>query len=186
VLVGTSTGGPPALDALLAPLPADFPWPILVAQHMPSRFTAALASRLDRLCALRVVEAAAPVPVLPGQVVIGQGDADMILVMRDGHLTAMPDPASAAHRWHPSVDRLVASAMACCKPEGLVGVLMTGMGDDGAAAMAALHRAGGRTVAEAEESAVVWGMPGALVRAGGASAVARLDMIAALLRDWAA
>jgi two-component system chemotaxis response regulator CheB len=76
--------------------------------------------------------------------------------------------------------------MACLKPKALVGVLLTGMGDDGAAAMTALHQAGGRTVAEAEETAVVWGMPGSLVRAGGAGTVARLDAIAGVLRDWAA
>ena len=82
VLVGSSTGGPPALDALLAPLPADFPWPILVAQHMPATFTGPLARRLDKLCALTVLEVTRPTPLLPGNVYIGRGDADMIVSSR--------------------------------------------------------------------------------------------------------
>jgi two-component system chemotaxis response regulator CheB len=91
----------------------------------------------------------------------------------------MAAPSSAEFHWHPSVDRLVASAMELVAPEQLVGVLMTGMGADGANAMRELKERGGRTIAEAEESAVVWGMPGALVRGGGASIVALLDTIAA-------
>jgi two-component system, chemotaxis family, protein-glutamate methylesterase/glutaminase len=87
-------------------------------------------------------------------------------------------PELPEHRWHPSVDRLVESAMQHFAPERLVGVLMTGMGSDGANAMTRLRAQGGRTVAEAEESAVVWGMPGELVRQGGAEIVAPLDRIA--------
>lgn len=185
LLIGTSTGGPPALDALLSPLPAKFPWPVLVAQHMPAAFTGPLARRLDRLCALRVVEVTRPVPVEPGTVYIGQGDADIIVGSRPAGLVAMAAPASAAHRWHPSVDRLVDTAMQHVQAQHLVGVLMTGMGNDGAAAMTRLHAAGGRTIAEAEETAVVWGMPGELVRAGGAEAVVPLDAIAARLLAWA-
>ena len=183
VLVGASTGGPPALDALLRPLPPNFPWPIVVAQHMPASFTGPLAARLDRQCALTVTEVARPTPLRPGQVYIGRGDADLILSRRAGALTALPAPSDPALHWHPSVDRLVRSAAALCAPEGLVGVLMTGMGDDGAAAMTELRQAGGRTIAEAEETAVVWGMPGELVRAGGADVVAPLEEIAARLLD---
>ncbi|WP_309139776.1 chemotaxis-specific protein-glutamate methyltransferase CheB [Siccirubricoccus sp. G192] len=185
VLVGCSTGGPPALDALLGPLPADFPWPILVAQHMPAAFTGPLARRLDKLCALTVVEVTRPVPVVPGQVHIGRGNADLILSLRPGGLVAMAAPALPEHRWHPSVDRLVTSALQHLSAERLVGVLMTGMGSDGAAAMARLRAGGGRTIAEAEETAVVWGMPGELVRLGGAEAVLPLDAIAGTLTGWA-
>jgi two-component system chemotaxis response regulator CheB len=97
----------------------------------------------------------------------------------------MAAPALAEHRWHPSVDRLVGSALAHLPAARLVGVLMTGMGNDGAAAMTRLHRDGGRTIAEAEETAIVWGMPGELVKAGGAEVVAPLDRIAQQLLDWA-
>lgn len=178
VLVGVSTGGPPALDALLAPLPADFPWPIVIAQHMPASFTGPLARRLDRLCALGVSEVSAPTPLRAGQVYIGRGDADLLISRRAGALTALAAPSSEEHFWHPSVDRLVDSAMKALAPERLVGVMLTGMGADGARAMAELHARGGCTIAEAAETAVVWGMPGALVAAGGASIVAPLHRIA--------
>lgn len=181
VVVGTSTGGPPALDIVLGALPEDFAWPVVVAQHMPAAFTRSLAMRLDRLCALPVSEVTGPTLLEPGQIYIARGDADMILSRRPDGLIALPAPASAKHRWHPSVDRLTASAMDHMPAERLVGVLMTGMGNDGATAMAALRTAGGRTIAESEETAVVWGMPGELVRADGADFVEDVDAIAARL-----
>jgi two-component system chemotaxis response regulator CheB len=181
VLVGASTGGPPALTALLGELPADFPWPIVVAQHMPATFTGPLARRLDGLSALRVQEVTAPTLLMPGRVYVGRGDADVIVVRRPGGLMAAPAPARADYPWHPSVDRLVESALGLLPPHRLVGVLMTGMGRDGARTMADLRASGGRTIAEAEATAVVWGMPGELVRAGGASVVAPLEAIAAEL-----
>ena len=177
VLIGTSTGGPPALDVVLSGLPERFPWPVLVAQHMPATFTGSLASRLDDLCALPVVEVTRPTPIAGGGVYVARGDADMIVSRRSSGLVALPAPSSSAHRWHPSVDRLVASAMDHLPAERLIGVLMTGMGDDGARTMAALRHAGGRTIAESEETAVVWGMPGELVRAGGADHVEDLSAI---------
>jgi two-component system chemotaxis response regulator CheB len=181
VLVGTSTGGPPALDALLSRLPAGFPWPVVVAQHMPASFTGPLARRLDKICALTVSEVTQPVPLSPGNIYIGRGDADVILGARPGGPVVLAAPSHPEHRWHPSVDRLVESAMQHFAPERLVGVLMTGMGNDGAAAMARLRAEGGRTIAEAEETAVVWGMPGELVRRGGADVVAPLEDIAGRL-----
>jgi two-component system chemotaxis response regulator CheB len=182
VLVGSSTGGPPALEALLTPLAADFPWPILVAQHMPATFTGALAQRLDRLCALTVVEVSRPVPLEAGCVYVGRGEADIIVSRRAGGLVAMAAPALANYPWHPSVDRLVTSAMDQAAASQIIGVLMTGMGNDGAQAMTRLREQGGRTIAEAEETAVVWGMPGELVKAGGADYVESLPDIAARLQ----
>jgi two-component system chemotaxis response regulator CheB len=178
VLVGSSTGGPPALDALLEPLPADFPWPVVVAQHMPASFTGALAARMDRNCALAVSEVARPVELKAGHVYVGRGDADVIVSRRSGGLIALSVPSSREHPWHPSVDRLVDSAMEAVTPDLLVGVLMTGMGVDGAAAMTRLRAEGGRTIAEAEETAVVWGMPAELARRGGAEFVEPVDRIA--------
>ena len=185
VLVGVSTGGPPALDALLAPLPPDFPWPILVAQHMPATFTGPLSRRLDRLCALNVVEVTRPMAISAGHVYIGKGDADMIVSQRNGGPIVMAAPAQPQFRWHPSVDRLVSTALQHLGASHLIGVLMTGMGNDGAAAMTRLRAEGGHTIAEAEETAVVWGMPGELVKAGGAEIIAPLDEIAARLLEWA-
>jgi two-component system, chemotaxis family, protein-glutamate methylesterase/glutaminase len=180
VLVGASTGGPPALEALLTNLPASFPWPVLVAQHMPVTFTGPLSRRLDRLCELTVVEVRDPLLLQPGTIYIGRGDADIIVSRRGAGLVAMAAPA-ADYPWHPSTDRLVRSALNHMAPGQLIGILMTGMGNDGAEAMTLLQSKGGRTIAEAEETAVVWGMPGELVKAGGADFVVPLPEIAAQL-----
>jgi two-component system chemotaxis response regulator CheB len=182
VVVGTSTGGPPALEALLTPLRADFPWPIVIAQHMPRSFTGALARRLDAICAVRVVEVATPTVLEPGCAYIGRGDADVIITRRGGALSAMAAPSRPDYPWHPSTDRLVRSAMEHLPASRIVGVLMTGMGDDGAQAMTRLHHDGGRTIAEAQETAVVWGMPGELVKAEGADAVLPVHKIAERLQ----
>lgn len=181
VLIGTSTGGPAALDVVLAGIPADFPWPVVIAQHMPKSFTGALARRLDRFCALTVIEVTKSEPLRPGHAYIGRGDADLLISRRGASLIALAAPSVPELHWHPSVDRLVESAMQYLGPERLIGVLMTGMGNDGAREMAELARKGGRTIAEAEETAVVWGMPGALVAAGGADHIEPLDAIAARL-----
>jgi two-component system chemotaxis response regulator CheB len=182
VLVGTSTGGPPALEAVLTRLPAGFPWPILIAQHMPASFTGALARRLDKQCALTVLEAARPVRLEPGYAYIGKGDADIVVARRASGLVAEPVTAKPNYPWHPSTDRLVKSAMDHIPAGQLIGVLLTGMGNDGAQAMATLRAAGGHTIAEAEETAVVWGMPGELVAAGGADWVLPLHEVAPWLQ----
>jgi two-component system, chemotaxis family, protein-glutamate methylesterase/glutaminase len=182
VVVGTSTGGPPALEALLESLPGDFPWPIVIAQHMPGTFTGALARRLDTLAELHVVEVSRTMQLEPGCAYIGKGDADVVIARRSSGLAAMPVRSDPKYLWHPSADRLVKSAMEQVSPAQMVGILMTGMGNDGASAMASLHAAGGRTIAEAEETAVVWGMPGELVAANGANWVLPLPEIAGCLR----
>jgi two-component system chemotaxis response regulator CheB len=166
---------------VLTQLPADFPWPIVIAQHMPASFTGALARRLDRICALSVLEISRSTPLRPGHAYIGRGDADLLISRRAGVLTAMAAPSDVDLHWHPSVDRLVDSAMRFVAPEKLIGVLMTGMGADGARAMASLAAQGGQTIAESEDSAIVWGMPGALVALGGADSVVPLADIAARL-----
>jgi two-component system, chemotaxis family, protein-glutamate methylesterase/glutaminase len=181
VLIGTSTGGPAALDIILPRLPADFPWPVMVAQHMPANFTGAFAKRLDRQCALEVVEVNRPMPLQAGTIYIGRGDADVVVAPRAGGPIAMPVPARRDYPWHPSVERMVASALEHYDAMSLVGVLMTGMGRDGADAMTQLHTQGGRTIAEAESTAVVWGMPGELVKNGGAEFVRPLDDIAGMI-----
>jgi two-component system chemotaxis response regulator CheB len=178
VIVGTSTGGPPALEMLLSPLPADFRWPIVIAQHMPASFTGPLARRLDSICAVRVLEVSRATVLQPGCAYIGRGDADLILSRRSAGLVALAAPSQTDYPWHPSTDRLVRSAMEYLSPNELIGVLMTGMGDDGAEAMAELHARGGRTIAEAEETAVIWGMPGELVKAGGADWILPVSKIA--------
>ena len=178
VLVGTSTGGPPALEALLTRLPSDFSWPVLIAQHMPASFTGPLARRLDGISALTVSELTQPTRPAAGHVYIGQGGLDLVVARGPAGLRAMVTPPRAGYPWHPSMDRLVRTAMEHLPARQLIGVLMTGMGNDGSDALALLHGRGGRTIAEAQETAVIWGMPGELVKAGGADWVVPLPGIA--------
>ncbi len=182
VLIGVSTGGPPALETLLAGLPASFPWPILIAQHMPASFTGPLAKRLDGLSALSVSEVTQATPLHPGCAYIGRGDADIIVTRRARGLVALAAPAVETYPWHPSADRLVRSAMNYLPATQLIGILLTGMGSDGAAAMAEMHVQGGKTIAEAKETAVVWGMPGELVAAKSADWILPLPAIADCLQ----
>jgi two-component system chemotaxis response regulator CheB len=184
VMIGVSTGGPRTLEDILPQLPADFPWPVLVCQHMPAQFTTAFAERMNQLCALQVQECDGPTPLRAGQVVIAQGGYDMVVTERLGRLIAQPVPEAAAEPWHPCVDVLVDSAMRLMPPQRLVGVLLTGMGFDGAASMARLRGQGGRTIAESAETAVVFGMPQELIKREGADCVLPSPRIGEQLRHW--
>ena len=119
-----------------------------------------------------------PMPLQAGTIYIGRGDADVIVAPRPTGMIAMPVPAQRDYPWHPSVERMVTSALEHYDATQLVGVLMTGMGRDGADAMTLLRKQGGRTIAEAESTAVVWGMPGELVKNGGAEFVRPVEDIA--------
>jgi two-component system chemotaxis response regulator CheB len=185
VLIGASTGGPATLEEVLSGLDADFPLPVLVCQHMPASFTATFATRLDQVCRLRIREVSAPTPVEPGTVLIGRGGADLVVTRRGKRVVAVAVPRDQAVPWHPSVGRMVETAMKAVPAEALIGVMLTGMGNDGAAAMTALRHAGGRTIAESEASAVVFGMPQVLIRSGGAALVLDADRIARQLKAWA-
>ncbi|WP_413460174.1 chemotaxis-specific protein-glutamate methyltransferase CheB [Herbaspirillum huttiense] len=184
VVIGVSTGGPRTLERILPQLPAHFPWPVVVAQHMPTSFTAPFAERLGRLCALRVVEAAQPMPLEAGTVYVCKGGADSIFTTRNGRPTLVSRPPDATQLWHPSVQLLGASALQLYPPQAIVGVMLTGMGSDGAEAYTEIRQAGGRTIAESEQSAVVFGMPAELIRRGGASSVLPADRIAGQLIQW--
>ena len=184
VLIGSSTGGPAALDIVLPQFPAGFPWPVMVSQHLPSTFTGAFSRRLNGECELQVVEVDHPMPLEAGTIYIGRGDADFVVAPRPSAMMAMPVPAQRDYPWHPSVERMVTSAMEHYEAANLIGVLMTGMGDDGSHAMTRLHQQGGRTIAESESTAVVWGMPGELVKKGGAEIVRPVEDIAAVVIEW--
>lgn len=184
VLIGVSTGGPRTLEDVLPQLKADFPWPVLVAQHMPAAFTASFAARLEQICPLRVKEVTRTEGIEAGTIYIGRGGADLVVGRRGEQLVAIARPESPHHLWHPSVTLLVESAMAHVPPERLIGVQLTGMGDDGAEAMARLKRSGGRTIAESEDSAVVFGMPGELIARDGASVVLPAPKIAGQITRW--
>lgn len=184
VCVGVSTGGPRVLEEILPQLPADFPWPVLIAQHMPATFTQAFANRLNGLCALEVMEVSKPVQVQPGCVYIGKGGTDMVVSNRLGKIHVLPKPENADYLWHPSVEAMMLSVAKHFNPSQVVGVMLTGMGYDGSDAMAALKHAGARTVAESEDSATVFGMPAELIRKGGASMVLPSSQIADQLKRW--
>ncbi|CAH2601428.1 Protein-glutamate methylesterase/protein-glutamine glutaminase 3 [Rhodovastum atsumiense] len=183
VLIGVSTGGPRALEDILPDLPEGFPYAVVIAQHMPASFTGSLARRMDGLCVLPVQEVAAPTPLRGGAIFIGRGESDVVIERRLGRIVANAVPPDQSP-WHPSADRMVASAMEHLPPARLIGVLLTGMGNDGAEAMTALHRRGGRTIAESEQTAAVFGMPAELIRRGGATEVLACDRIAAHLAQW--
>ena len=184
VLIGVSTGGPRTLEDILPELPVDFGWPVVVAQHMPPKFTDAFARRMDGLCALTVREVSSTMPLEAGNVYIGQGGTDIVVAERLGRTVVLGRPESAEHPWHPSVDVLVNSAMALLRPQQIVGVLLTGMGNDGAVSMTRLKQAGGRTIAEAASSAVVFGMPRELIELEGASIVLPSTSVATQLCKW--
>lgn len=185
VIIGVSTGGPRTLEDILPLLPVDFPWPVMVAQHMPASFTRPFADRLNDICALSVVEADRPMPLEAGTIYIGKGGADMVLVQRAGKLTVIAKPESRDFLWHPSVELMGRSALEHCDPSRVVGVMLTGMGYDGADAFAEIKKRGGRTIAESEASAVVFGMPAELIERGGASMVLPSEKIAAQINVWA-
>jgi len=185
VTIGVSTGGPRALETILPCLPADLPWPVLVSQHMPPKFTETFARRLDSQCALNVVEVNQPMPLVPGRVYLGQGGSDLVVSEKQGKLMAQPVSEDSTQLWHPSVEVMVRSVQAHFLPAQCIGVMLTGMGYDGAAAMACLKQDGGRTIAESEDTAVVFGMPAELIRKEGASLVP-LDKIAGQIQYWIA
>lgn len=165
VVVGTSTGGPQALARLLAALPADLPVPVACALHIPAGYTQALAERLDRTCALRVIEAADGLVLAPATAVIARGGEHLRVVRQGGALVCRIGGAPVDAPYAPSVDRLFESAAAACGG-GVLGVILTGMGSDGVQGCAAIRGAGGRVLSEAESSCVVYGMPRAVADAG--------------------
>lgn len=184
VIIGVSTGGPGTLEEVLPAFPADFPWAVVVAQHMPGSFTSVFARRLGDMCRLPVVEAAQMMPLKPGLIYIGKGDADVVIGKRATGWVVNPMPAGSQYLWHPSVARLVDSALHAMPAEAVIGVMLTGMGDDGADSMCELKRRGGRTIAQDEASSVIWGMPGELVKRGGANLVLPAGRITSQLSAW--
>jgi len=184
VLIGVSTGGPSTLEEILPKLPADFPLPVIVAQHMPGSFTGPFAQRMNNQCELEVLEVSRPMPLEVGHVYVGKGGADVVVATRGDKLMVMPRPEDPKHLWHPSVDVLAQSVLTHCEASQVIAVMLTGMGYDGAEGFKNLHQQGARTIAESEDSAVVFGMPRELIERGGAGVVLPANRIASQLISW--
>jgi len=180
VAIGVSTGGPAALDVLLPALPAGFPLPVLIVQHMPELFTRLFAERLNGRCHLRVREAAEADPVCAGTISIARGNwhLEALAVSAPGapptlHLTQGP----LENHCRPAVDVLFRSVARVYGP-GVLAVVLTGMGSDGLNGCRAIREQGGAVLAQDEASSTVWGMPGAVAGAGLAHRILPLDAIA--------
>ena len=184
VVIGVSTGGPTTLELILPQLSINCPWPVLIAQHMPASFTQSFANRMNDLCPMAVVEANRPMVLEAGMIYIGKGGADMQVVRRSGKLTVIPKPENGEFLWHPSVELLGRSVLEQVDPERVLAVMLTGIGNDGAAAFSEIKKKGGRTIAESEESAVVFGMPAELIKRGGASVTLHAEKIALQINAW--
>jgi two-component system chemotaxis response regulator CheB len=179
--IGASTGGPQAIEALLTRLPADSP-PVVIVQHMPARFTRAFAKRLDGLCAMRVIEVEGGERLEPGTAYIAPGDRHMLVERRGSGMTTRLTDGPPVHHQRPAVDVLFHS-LARLDGAPMVGLLLTGMGQDGADGMVALRRAGAETIAQDEHSCIVFGMPKEAIARGGAMHVAALSRIPALIPE---
>lgn len=184
IAIGTSTGGTQALETVLTALPRVCPG-IVAVQHMPEKFTEAFARRLDSVCQVEVKEAKSGDRVLPGRVLIAPGGRHMLL-KRSGaqyHVDIVDGPPVSRHR--PSVDVLFRSAAQCAGKNAL-GIIMTGMGDDGASGLLEMRMAGASTLAQDEATCVVYGMPKEAVKRGAVGRIAPLGAIASEIIQFGA
>jgi len=175
IAIGSSTGGVQTLESILTALPRTSPG-ILIVQHMPPGFTKAFADRVDRLAAMEVLEARDGDRLIPGRVLIAPGGLHMRLARSGAHYVAEVTDGPLVNRHKPSVDVLMRS-VARAAGRNAIGVILTGMGDDGARGLLEMRQAGGRTAAQDEASSVVWGMPKEAVALGAAERVLPLGEI---------
>jgi two-component system chemotaxis response regulator CheB len=177
IALGTSTGGTQALEEVLSALPRVCPG-IVIVQHMPEKFTAAFATRLDGLCRIEVKEAQQGDRVMPGRALIAPGGRHMLLKRNGAQYVVDVIDGPVVNRHRPSVDVLFRSVAKSAGVNAL-GVIMTGMGDDGAAGLAEMRTAGARTLAQDEDTCVVFGMPKEAIKRGGVERTVPLQAIAA-------
>jgi len=182
VVIGSSTGGTQALEMVLTALPGDSPG-IAIVQHMPEKFTAMYAQRLDGICAMNIREAKDGDRLERGVVLIAPGGRHMQLRKAGGQYFAVVADGPPVNRHKPSVDVLFRSA-ADCAGKDLLALILTGMGDDGARGMKLLHDRGARTIAQNEETCVVFGMPKEAIKLGGVDEILPLQQMAAAIRSF--
>ncbi|MCW7537087.1 chemotaxis response regulator protein-glutamate methylesterase [Aquabacterium sp. A7-Y] len=183
VAIGTSTGGTQALEEVLTALPRVSPG-LVIVQHMPEKFTAAFAARLDTLCEITVKEAEPNDRVLPGRALIAPGGRHLVLRRSGAQYLVDVIDGPPVNRHRPSVDVLFRSAAKAAGANAL-GVIMTGMGDDGAAGLLEMRQAGARTLAQDERSCVVYGMPKEAVRRGAVERSVPLEAVAREILQFA-
>jgi two-component system chemotaxis response regulator CheB len=176
IAIGASTGGTEAIKDVLVRLPADCPG-VVIAQHIPKAFSTPFAKRMDRICAMTVCEAEDGQQIRPGHVYIAPGDRHLMVIRDGARYVCRLDDGSPVNRHKPSVDVLFRS-VAQQAGRNAIGVLLTGMGKDGAIGLKEMRDAGAPTIAQDEATSVVWGMPGEAVRIGAANEVLPLDGVA--------
>jgi len=160
VLIGASTGGPSLIEEILSSLPANYPHPICIVQHMPEGFTANFAKRLDKISQIEVVEAKSGELLTPAKAIIGKGGRHMHFAKKaSGAIMVKLVPNTMKRFFVPSVDEMFLSIIKVFDPKNILAVELTGIGDDGADGMVELKKRGAYTIAESEETAVVYGMP---------------------------
>ncbi len=182
IIIGASTGGTEAIKSFLLQMPSDCPG-ILITQHMPAGFTKSFANRLDSLCKISVKEAVDGERVLPGHAYIAPGDKHLLLARSGANYITKLSDAEPVNRHKPSVDVLFDSAAANAG-KNAIGVILTGMGKDGAAGMARMKQAGSFNYAQNEESCVVYGMPREAVAHGGVDEIAHLTELPKLVLTY--
>lgn len=182
VAIGTSTGGPVALQKVLKGLPKNYPVPLLLIQHMPGSFTAAFAERLNGICAIQVREAKDGDVLESGVALLAPGGKQMLLEQRSGRLSVRITESEAGQNYKPCVD-LTFNSVAKVLPGKTLAVVLTGMGADGREGAKAIKAGGSQVWAQNEASCVVYGMPAAIVDAGLADQVLALDDIGATLME---
>ncbi len=159
IFVGASTGGPGHIEDLARSLPVNYPHPICIVQHMPANFTSKFAKRLDSISRVKVVEAKDGEVLEEGKIILGKGGYHLGFDKKDEMVICKLYPDSENSLFVPSIDRMFRSALKTIEPEKIVGILLTGIGSDGAEGLLDLKRSGALTIAESEETATVYGMP---------------------------
>ena len=168
VMIGSSTGGPGLIEQICASLPREYPHPVCIVQHMPEQFTAAFAQRIDRVSQLPVHESANNMELLPGNIYVAKGGTHLHFAKKVSGKLVLREGKEKNHRFfQPSVDEMFHSALGVFSGEQIMGVILTGIGDDGADGMVAMKQAGAYTVGESEETATVYGMPKEAYERGG-------------------
>lgn len=180
VVIGTSTGGPVALQNVLSQLPANFPFPIILLQHMPATFTPSFAERLNSQCEIQIKEAQQNDPLRPGVAYLAPGGQQLLLKGRRGQLYLQVDPGPENATYRPCIDVTLESVAQICPAQTLT-IILTGMGADGCEGAIKMHQKGATVWAQDQQSSTIYGMPMAVAKAGIADKILSLTEIGKLL-----